>query len=510
MDSNTLSIILGVVANGLTSLIAKSIHKSGQLLIGEEFLEKWELEKTSLEPIMNRAVNNVAETIEWRGPVREEIVSLFLLSPQVEEIVRQIYSTSYKSKEHSKIPAIRQIFLTSFIQFVTSYAAESTLREDQLEKPAQYLFDVLLKECDRFLKDATDQGILSAHEARSAFRHNVIHSELEAIQKQLDFLLAEKKIDIKAILEYEKKYRSQVGKRHGSITPPNFDSADKKPIDNLFVSPRFYTTPKRDEPPIVLKLPEFFSNSYRSVLLGNPGGGKSTLSLKLCHDLALNYSDRLFAGRKELTPILVVLREFGADKTAYNFSILEFIETQAKSTYQLTTPPLHTFEYLLIHGMALVIFDGLDELLDTSYRQQIRDDVESFCNLYPSTPILVTSREVGYEQAPLDKKMFEVFRLADFDDEQIQEYVQKWFAVEDADVPLIKRQDKVKAFLDESSIVPDLRSNPLMLSLLCNIYKGENYIPPNRPEVYNKCSVMLFERWDKSRNLYAPLYQKST
>jgi predicted NACHT family NTPase len=44
-----------------------------------------------------------------------------------------------------------------------------------------------------------------------------------------------------------------------------------------------------------------------------------------------------------------------------------------------------------------------------------------------------------------------------------------------------------------------------MLALMCNIYRGENYIPRNRPDVYEKCAMMLFERWDKSRGIHVPL-----
>ena len=159
----------------------------------------------------------------------------------------------------------------------------------------------------------------------------------------------------------------------------------------------------------------------------------------------------------------------------------------------------------MLNGRAIVIFDGLDELLDTSYRQEIRDDVQSFCNLYPSVPVLVTSREVGYEQAPLDEKMFEVFHLHSFDDEQVQEYVKKWFSIADAaDLTEKQNQTRIEGFLKDSQIVPDLRSNPLMLALLCNIYRQENYIPRYRPDVYEKCAIMLFERWDRNRKLYIP------
>ena len=179
------------------------------------------------------------------------------------------------------------------------------------------------------------------------------------------------------------------------------------------------------------------------------------------------------------------------------------METQATSRYQ-TEPPDGALEYLLFSGRAFVIFDGLDELLDTSDRQEIAGDIESFCRIYPTVPVLVTSRAVGYDQAPLDSRMFEVARLGEFTDEQVEEYVTKWFAI-DADLNEEEVQDHTGIFMNESSMVTDLRANPLMLALMCNLYRGEGYIPRNRPDVYEKCAVMLFERWDKQRGIYTPL-----
>ena len=60
--------------------------------------------------------------------------------------------------------------------------------------------------------------------------------------------------------------------------------------------------------------------------------------------------------------------------------------------------------------------------------------------------------------------------------------VAKWF---DADVDLTddQRRKKAQGFIAESRNITDLRSNPLMLALLCNIYRGEGHIPRNRPAV---------------------------
>ena len=204
-----------------------------------------------------------------------------------------------------------------------------------------------------------------------------------------------------------------------------------------------------------------------------------------------------------MTPAIVILREYGSQKKTTNCSIAQFLAQQASSRYQLAPPP-NAFEYLLLNGRLLVVFDGLDELLDSSYRQEITSNVETFCKLYPSVPVLVTSREVGYEQAPLNEKIFELFQLAPFDDRQVREYADKWFS-RDEDYSPEQKIQKARAFFSDSALVPDLRSNPLMLGLMCNLYRAEGYIPRNRPEVYGKCSVMLFERWDKSRDILVPL-----
>jgi hypothetical protein len=356
-----------------------------------------------------------------------------------------------------------------------------------------------------------------------------------------------------AIFQFETRYCEQIVDRHGRITPPNFDDARKLPIDSIFVPPNFRTRQfsLRDFTKLSAKairerfllrtaeiskdriefaaVPHFLSQKilvenlqlvhdkvdfgiqhisqtmdqvlsgiYRTVILGNPGGGKSTFTNKVCYDLASNTRQREL-GTKRFTPMPVVLREFGSEKKANKISILRFLELTCSSKYQLDPPP-GAFEYLLLNGHAVVIFDGLDELLDTGYRQEIRDDIESFCSLYPSVPVIVTSREVGYEQAPLDKNQFQTFYLAPFNEEQVGHYVKNWFHA-GTELPPLQKQSKARDFLEESEIVSDLRSNPLMLGLMCNIYRGENYIPRNRPDVYRKCAEMLFERWDRSRDI---------
>ena len=94
--------------------------------------------------------------------------------------------------------------------------------------------------------------------------------------------------------------------------------------------------------------------------------------------------------------------------------------------------------------------------------------------------------------------------LEEFGADQVEAYAYKWFNLDESVEPP-SRVKFAESFLEESRYVEDLRTNPLMLSLMCGLYSGERYIPRNRPDIYEKCATLLFERWDKQRGINAPL-----
>lgn len=313
---------------------------------------------------------------------------------------------------------------------------------------------------------------------------------------------------LKTIKEFERKYRNQVGNISRLITIPHFDKLRRLHINQIFVSPSFIHSSKKSEEILekIVKLEflDFLHLINRTVVLGDPGAGKSTLTQKICYELFDKYENKLIKN-KLLTPVLIVLRDYSSKKKEKGYSITEFIESEVTSKFQLPKPSLDdTFEILFKNGDLMMIFDGLDELLDSSYRREIAQDIESFCNLYPKVPVLITSRAVGYEQAPLDPGRFEIFLIAPFDENQVKEYLNKWFENNIFSCRGDPEKNK-EAFLKESEIAIDLRSNPLMLALMCNLYRGVGFIPRNRPELYKKCSEMLFEHWDPSRGIWVPL-----
>lgn len=291
-------------------------------------------------------------------------------------------------------------------------------------------------------------------------------------------------------------YRRQAIEQHGKLQPPDFERRRRVPIADIYVPAIIYEevsserTVDPSQPLPSLTVWELGERADRSVLLGDPGGGKTTASNVLMHHFASDPARRV--------PFLVTLRDFAASNPPER-SVVGYIEREFETFYQCPAPP-GLVDMLLLTGRAIVFFDGLDELLDTSRRADVATRVERFCTEYPLAPVLVTSRMVGYDQARLDDRQFTCYRLCDFRDKDVADYARKWFALEPN-----ARSDEADAFLSESESVPDLRSNPLLLSLMCILYRGEGSLPRNRAGIYEQCATLLFRKWDARRSIHQDL-----
>lgn len=324
---------------------------------------------------------------------------------------------------------------------------------------------------------------------------SLVDATLQAVERHNSMLDRFKDApSVRALEGWIHDYRHQVTTAHGFIAPPDFERKRKVPMDSLYVAPTIRHINQRHGGPDEIDIAEFSSSIDRTVLLGDPGGGKSTAASYIAYAASKDIDARV--------PFLVILREF-AREDDLDRSVVKYLEERCDTFYQCK-PPEGAIEHLLLNGQALIIFDGLDELIDTSKRRQVTEVVELFSARFPLTSALVTSRRVGYEQAQLDPKVFGSYVLGGFGKKDVERYVQKWFsAVEELDGDDL--DEACKSFVEESSTVPDLTATPLMLALMCIIYRGQGFIPKNRPAVYESCALLLFEKWDSSRKIFVGL-----
>ena len=141
--------------------------------------------------------------------------------------------------------------------------------------------------------------------------------------------------------------------------------------------------------------------------------------------------------------------------------------------------PEGAFERALATGQFVLVFDGLDELLDVPRRQEMSTLLENFAHRFPQARIVVTSRAAGYSEAQLDPDLFASAFITPFDNDQVGEYVRRWFALESDALPdtiamtAQTPSERIDRFLKESEEVAELRSNPLLLALMCLLYAGK-------------------------------------
>ena len=294
--------------------------------------------------------------------------------------------------------------------------------------------------------------------------------------------------------QFVREYVSLVHSRTAEVAPAHLSEQHSVPLRNLYVKPRLVRSSAADQD-MQSSFESFVGSIYRDVVLGDPGAGKSTMAQKIVHDLSSSESP-------DLIPFIISLRDLQAYQISARGSITDYIESHLREDYNLD-PPVGVIDFLLVSGRALVIFDGLDELIDTYKKRQMRRTLENFAELYAPSSILITSRTVGYAEAPMSGRIFRASRLASFTGEQAEIYVRNWFRL-DTSLTVQQRNSLVSGFMTESSSIEDLRTNPLMLSLLCNVYRGIGSIPRSRAELYQQCALLLFDRWDAQRGIMAP------
>jgi len=482
------SILTGLTTKAIPTLLSSSGVKRA-VLGSRNDLDALEAQVSSdvtarlaYESISQRLVN---------ASITKEATTEFLASEEMDALLRQLLS-AFSAGRDVKVQLVERTanLISLYFPSVTGQAKEALAND----------FAVALQETvDITVTSLLSRNIIPSDAWVTAETKQLIADELIALLSDLTRPLDLKPSDMRSLRKFSVEYLGHIGRHCQYLIPPNISEVKEIPIESLYVAGTFVPESSGKQKAGTISRQELLDGAYRVVILGNPGGGKSTFAKKLCFDLWAKRANYPVGGR-QLIPFLVVLKDFARKRTQTSLSILEFLNEACRSDFQMETVPEGAIARLLRTGHALVIFDGLDELLNTVDRLEIKQTVEHFCHEYASVPVLITSRQVGYEQAPLDTRVFKIFILGNFTDEQVSEYAQKWFTLNKLENG--EEQKKLyESFLEESKIVADIRSNPLMLALMCNLYRQDGYIPRNRPDVYARCADLLFVKWDKSRGI---------
>jgi|WetSurMetagenome_2_1015567.scaffolds.fasta_scaffold44159_1 predicted NACHT family NTPase len=219
----------------------------------------------------------------------------------------------------------------------------------------------------------------------------------------------------------------------------------------------------------------------RLYILGKPGAGKTTF-LKYILLQAIK-------GEINKIPIFVSLKEWADSVLNLNDFLIDQLQRfgfQKADVY---------LKHILNNGEAFILFDGLDEVnQENKQRYQTINMIKEFIQQYQYIRCLMTCRIAANEY---NFEKFDYFELADFTDQEIKQYVQKWF---------VNDSTKSQRFLDEFKKsehqgIKELGKIPLLLSLLCLGFNDNMGFPVRRSDIYEEALDALLRKWDVSRNI---------
>jgi HEAT repeat protein len=242
------------------------------------------------------------------------------------------------------------------------------------------------------------------------------------------------------------------------------------------------------------------------VLLGDPGSGKSTL----LHRLALR---ALRSGPSGQLPLFVPLAAYdeALRHTGEPLPLERFLSLYPARWRGLTgLEPL--FQRALEEGRALVLLDGLDEVLDVETRRFVAQQVDALVRTWGArgNRFALTSRFIGYREVRLPGALPH-FLVLDFGPEERERFAQRWceaYEVWAADGQRSeavlhearRRAQELLADMRATSGVERLAANPLLLTLLALLRRRSGPLPLQRVTLYARYVHLLLEHWEHGRS----------
>src|SRR6201986_824234 len=147
MDPNIQNVILGLVANGLTSLL------SGTYQLGKKLVRKQHPSASpQLQRILQKALEDVSEAIEWTGPPSLEEVCIFLNPPETEMVVRQLFAIQLTNEKDADVEPVRTEFRALFAHYFG-------LEKGKSAKSSDSIFKLLEKASEKAMDAAIEAGL---------------------------------------------------------------------------------------------------------------------------------------------------------------------------------------------------------------------------------------------------------------------------------------------------------------------------------------------------------------
>lgn len=353
-----------------------------------------------------------------------------------------------------------------------------------------------------------------------------------------------------------RSYLGEVKRKCGvveTLALPSLRDLPAIQIETLFVPPLICTVPVHadDDPddwPVGKNLLDELQESKQIVVLGDPGGGKTTLSNWLAWRLASGSSAPLPPVLQNKVPIPCILREMPHECFEKGFSVGDLaVAVVNKLVGEVKAEQVSSVIYRWVaEGKYALILDGIDEV--AVQRRQIVASWIKEANRQQAV-VLATSRIVGYEDYSVDcdiaggdsvagefnaglnigllsnavkraksatvssqsvhigqtvrgKERAKLRYLMPFNKEQISDFARNWYNQRCvSELEAKQRTSDLLAALSQSEITEKLARTPNLLSLMAIVHRERAHLPDGKALLYDEIVNAYLNTIDTQRKI---------
>ena len=238
----------------------------------------------------------------------------------------------------------------------------------------------------------------------------------------------------------------------------------------------------------------------RSVLLGDPGTGKTTTTRYITYALAAGDTTYTGATTRGLTPVLIRIADYArACERDSTLHVVEYVEKELHSQPEFGRYLRQAIE----RGQCLVVLDGLDEVTNPALRMHVTDRIQEMVAGFSANRYMVTSRIVGYEQSPLTRE-FKHATLRELTPEDQERFIRLWYDAIKTEISGETHAgdaDSLVQALHDKPQIARMAANPLLLTIIVLMHWRGVKLPSQRVQIYQIATDTLIEYWTAQRGV---------